>query len=605
MTSTPVVRSLFQKSPSHGTSRGHRRSECAGDKASRRERGQNIGGKKSCAKKNTKGGSQSAGVFSRYRSNYCSADTGQSSSTSASEDNEGDAARQTGPGRDDEGGSNTFTLTQTRKVSSPISARRDEERGRSRSNCSARRCGEGPVESTVEKHVLELNFPPSPLMRSISNLLEQSCRCPADSEGKTRDVGGDCGGDDDREDDDEERFVHHMKPGQTCELHGDSQVILVSLPEPHKLTVEHVVRKSDSLIENERRHRRDEDRKLRQKSDEGECRRSRSRDMVRHLETQAQPRYRRKHSYVRYTTRREKGEACRNAQILTKVADPHRDLSPESDSSEDHDGDYFADSKEKGTEEAVVCPAFKTIRPRRGHDGGEQRPVSNTCRQREIKLTIPKPSAQGCHPTQTEKGRSLQFRSTMHKHSRASVERDGIGGDGSGGASCGDDDNTLRIVFTDSRLNTELRCILQDSCSDSRAVGDRSGAKRCSSRTAIGRRGSGGSCARRAQETTSDDTDFVSVGSGRRSDRANCGCVRVSGAGPPPLARRFPDASDIVSSSYYSSTRESSLALDEAAARSGCRLCNAMDVMTVGRNPPCTGTRHRHTYQRCRSTRKC
>lgn len=592
------------KSSRHGTSRERHRPGCTDDKSSRAERGEIVGGKNTCSKKkNRKGGSKSVGVFSRYRSNYCSADTDQSSSTSSSEDDERGAAREAGLGRADDGASKTFTFTQTRQSSSPVCSRRDDKRGRSRSNCSTGRCAEGPVESTVEKHVLELNFPPSPLMRSISNLLEQSCRCPAAVEEKTPDVGGESAGDDDGGDNGEDRFVHHMKPGQTCELHGDSQVILVSLPEPHKLTVEHVIRKSDSLIERERRHRGAEDRELQQGAARGKCRRSRSRDAVRHQDVQAPPRFRRKHSYVRYTTRRKRGETCRDAQTSTKVTDPHQDLSPESDSSEDHDGNYFPDSKEKGTEEVVVHPAVKTIRPTRDHDGGKERPLPNTCRQREIKLTIPKPSAHGCYPAETEKDRSSRYRGRMQKRSRASVERDDVGGDGSGEASCGANDNTLRIVFTDSRLNTELRCILQDSCSDSRGVGDR---QRCSSRTAIGRRGSGGSCTRRAQETTSDDTDFVSADSGSRSDAARRGCVGSSGTGrPPPRARRFPDASDIVSSSYYSSTHESSLALDEAAAHSGCRLCNAKDLLTACRNPPRMGTRHRHTYQHCRSTRNC
>lgn len=80
----------------------------------------------------------------------------------------------------------------------------------------------GHLESTVEKHVFELNFPRSPAMNSISNLLEQ---CPYNLDNEN-----------------DKRFVHQIKTGQTCELQGDSQIIRVCVPEPFKVTVEHLLK---------------------------------------------------------------------------------------------------------------------------------------------------------------------------------------------------------------------------------------------------------------------------------------------------------------------------------------------------------------------------
>ncbi|KAH8034870.1 hypothetical protein HPB51_003157 [Rhipicephalus microplus] len=261
-------------------------------------------------------------------------------------------------------------------------------RTRSRSN-SQRRCIDGPVESTVEKHVLELNFPASPLMRSISNLLKLHCPCEDNVEDKEVEDDNEDDDDEEKNDANAERFVHRMRLGQTCELQGDSQVVLVSLPEPHKLTVEHVIRSSSCLVQEERcksRHLDDSkqvcaerDREKRPIDKKGARCEGTTPDV---------PRIRRKHSYVRHT-RRLKVPHVRQ-DILAPSKSLHPCSSSSSDSSEDDDANDVTYSKEKGAEEVVVRPAITKSSWRSRAAGREEIAGGGSSRQRELRLTIPK-----------------------------------------------------------------------------------------------------------------------------------------------------------------------------------------------------------------------
>ncbi|KAH8034871.1 hypothetical protein HPB51_003158 [Rhipicephalus microplus] len=170
-------------------------------------------------------------------------------------------------------------------------------------------------------------------------------------------------------------------------------------------------------------------------------------------------------------------------------------------------------------------------------------------------------------------------------------------------------DNTVRIVFTDSRLNTELRCILQQGSSASQE--ERQGSCHALSRAASSRalparkKGSGGSCERPTrrphqvdvtrkadEDSTAADADSVREGAIRRQQ---CGCVSSTQRRPP---RRIAEDSDVVSSSYYSSTHESSVALNEATkAGSGCTLCRTIRAMSAKERP------WRRHWQRCKHSR--
>ncbi|XP_065305565.1 nucleolar and coiled-body phosphoprotein 1-like [Dermacentor albipictus] len=512
-------------------------------------------------------------VFSRYRSNYRSVDTGSSSSSSSSENECVEKVAATRRKREGDCPS-TFTFTHTRESSSPIRSRRKSRAGsrdRSRSS-SKRRCADGPVESTVEKHVLELNFPPSPMMRSISNLLKLHCPCQENVENKEDEDNVDDEGDGDEEENNEdstERFVHRMKPGQTCELQGDSQVILVSLPEPHKLTVEHVIRSSSSLVEKERcisRHREkaergcvERDRKIYQRKSGTRCE-----------ETVDTPRFRRKHSYVRHTRRLKGLNACQDDPAPPKTV--NQCSSSSSDSSEDDEPNDLPYSKEKGTEEVVVRPVIKSSRHNRG-GGREEFADGRSSTQRELRVTIPKVGS-----GETSRNRSSGLRKTKRSSKASSADSEARGdkcGEGAG------EDNTLRIVFTDSRLNTELRCILQERSNPSRE------GRRDPGRTPHPQRRSGGPRDTRRQQVNArkaseDNTDTDSA-RGSTIRRQHCGCAPMT---QRQRSRHGGQDSDVVSSSYYSSTHESSVALNEATkAGSGCTLCHTIRAMSAKERP--------------------
>ncbi|XP_077500908.1 uncharacterized protein LOC144111464 isoform X2 [Amblyomma americanum] len=548
--------------------------------------GRKTSGKKNKSRPGESGKTEcnSGGVFSRYQPNYCSANGDRSSSSSSSED---EAGEEDGRGRHDRNsGSSTFIFTQTRQSSSQVRSRRkNRSDGRCGSPGFPKRCADGPVQSTVEKHVLELNFPPSPLMRSISNLLQLHCACNADNKDPVEDDGDDERGDGQEKDDDDDKgdhFVHRMKPGQTCELQGESQVVLVSLPEPHKLTVEHVIRKSTSLIDagcasKQKRERAERDRKPRDMHDQKE--------VVRCEETLDVPRFRRKHSYVRHTRRRKGGNAGRGSPVISKAV-VHRDSSPDSDSSDEDEPNEMTYSKEKGTDEVLVRPVVRSTRSGRGDRDG-----CVGTRQRELRVSIPKVGATGC-VAEMDKKRPSGGRKTRRSSKASSADSDGEGhrsGCVEAGSGGGGEDNTLRIVFTDSRLNTELRCILQDSSDASR--GDRHGRRHGSSRTALARRHvrpRGG-----ARVASDDNIDADSP----REQR--CGCVLATE--PRQRARHGAEASDIVSSSYYSSTHESSVALNEVAANAGggCALCRTIHAMGGCANErPCRQPWHRNRNAR-------
>ncbi|XP_054920573.2 uncharacterized protein [Dermacentor andersoni] len=513
-------------------------------------------------------------VFSRYRSNYRSVDTGSSSSSSSSENECGEKVAVTRRNREGDGPT-TLTFTHTRESSSQTRGRRKDRassRDRSRSS-SKRRCADGPVESTVEKHVLELNFPPSPLMRSISNLLKLHCPCQDNVEDKEDEDNVDDEGDGDEEENNEdstERFVHRMKPGQTCELQGDSQVILVSLPEPHKLTVEHVIRSSSSLVEKERcisRHR--------EKAERGFVERDRKTyhhsNGARSRETVDTPRFRRKHSYVRHTRRLKGLNACQDDAAPPKAV--NQCASSGSDSSEDDETNDLPYSKEKGTEEVVVRPVIKSSRHNRGGGRDEEFAGGRSSTQRELRVTIPKVGS-----GETGRNRSSGLRKTKRSSKASSADSEAHGD------KCGEaagEDNTLRIVFTDSRLNTELRCILQERSNPSRE------GRRESSRTPYSRRRSGGPRDTRRQQVDTrkageDNTDTDSA-RGSAIRRQHCGCAPMAQRQRSRYGAQDPD---VVSSSYYSSTHESSVALNEATkAGSGCTLCHTIRAMSAKERP--------------------
>ncbi|KAH6941162.1 hypothetical protein HPB50_014461 [Hyalomma asiaticum] len=351
-------------------------------------------------------------VFSRYRTSYRSAETNSStSSSSSSEDERGEQVAVTS--RKCEGdGLRTLTFTQTRESSTHLHHRREGRgsggRDRSRSG-SRRRCVDVPVESTVEKHVLELNFPPSPLMRSISNLLELHCPCEDNVENKEAE-NKDEDDEEEKVDVNAERFVHRMKPGQTCELQGDSQVILVSLPEPHKLTVEHVIRSSSCLAEPERCKSRHLDGPKRGRAERQCDREIRNRDKNEdHCGgTVAEaPRIRRKHSYVRHTRRLKGNKSCQVDSAPPMTALPYSSSS--SDSSEEDNVNDVKYSTEKGTEEVVVRPTIvKNSRRNRDRD---ELAGNGSSRQRELRLTIPKVKAGG-HDRNISRKRSSGQRKT-------------------------------------------------------------------------------------------------------------------------------------------------------------------------------------------------
>lgn len=529
-------------------------------------------------------GTKCGAVFSRYRSNYRSAETESSTSSSSSEDERGEEVAVASCKREGDG-SRTITITRTRESSSQPRHRgeiRGSSRTRSRSG-SPRRCVDGPVESTVEKHVLELNFPSSPLMRSISNLLEMHCPCEDNKEAE----------DNNEEDDDDyekndvnaERFVHRMKPGQTCELQGDSQVILVSLPEPHKLTVEHVIRSPSCVVEQERctsRHLDDfkrvcaeRDREKRHTDKRGNRCEGTVPDALR---------IRRKHSYVRHTLRRKGLNARQEDSAPPKVLHPCSSSS--SDSSEDDDNNGVTYGKEKGTEEVVVRPVVaKSSWRSRGADR-EDLAGRGPSRQRELRLTIPKAKAGGC-AGDTGRKRSLDPRKARQPIKASSADSDV---EETRGGHCAEEgagaDNTVRIVFTDSRLNTELRCILQEGSSASQE------GRQGSSRALTARnKDSGGSCQRATRRRHQADTRMASEGNATDAEsardsairRQQCGCVSVNQRYRP---HHGAEDSDVVSSSYYSSTHESSVALNEATkAGSGCTLCRTIRAMSAKERP--------------------
>ncbi|KAL3251430.1 hypothetical protein MRX96_055170 [Rhipicephalus microplus] len=525
-------------------------------------------------------------VFSRYRTNYRSAETG--SSTSSSSSLEDDCGEQVAIAscKHESDGSRTFNFTQTRGSSSP--ARHGQEvhssRTRSRSN-SQRRCIDGPVESTVEKHVLELNFPASPLMRSISNLLKLHCPCEDNVEDKEVEDDNEDDDDEEKNDANAERFVHRMRLGQTCELQGDSQVVLVSLPEPHKLTVEHVIRSSSCLVQEERcksRHLDDSkqvcaerDREKRPIDKKG----ARCEGTIPDV-----PRIRRKHSYVRHT-RRLKVPHVRQ-DILAPSKALHPCSSSSSDSSEDDDANDVTYSKEKGAEEVVVRPAVAKSSWRSRAAGREEIAGGG----------LQQATGAAADHTQGQIQRLRQWHWTEEASSADSALEETPGDRG------GDEgaDNTVRIVFTDSRLNTELRCILQQGSSASQE--ERQGSSRA---LPARKKGSGGSCERPTrrphqvdvtrkadEDSTAADADSVREGAIRRQQ---CGCVSSTQRRPP---RRIAEDSDVVSSSYYSSTHESSVALNEATkAGSGCTLCRTIRAMSAKERP------WRRHWQRCKHSR--
>lgn len=350
-------------------------------------------------------------------------------------------------------------------------------------------------------------------------------------------------------------------------------MILVSLPEPHKLTVEHVIRSSSSLVEQERcvsRHR--------EKAERGCAERDRKiyhhdKNGARCEEAVDAPRFRRKHSYVRHTRRLKGPNACRDDPAPPKAV--NRCSSSSSDSSEDDEPDYLTCSKEKGTEEVVVRPAVKSSRHNRG-GGREEIAGGGSSTQRELRLTIPKVAA-----GETSRKRSSGLRKEKRSGKASSADSEAHGDNRGEGA--GEDDSTLRIVFTDSRLNTELRCILQERSNPSRE------GRPESSRTAQSRRRSGGPCPRDtrrrqldARKASEDNTDADSARE-IAIRRQHCGCAPMT---QRQRARHGAEDPDVVSSSYYSSTHESSVALNEATkAGSACTLCHTIRAMGAKERP--------------------
>ncbi|EEC13298.1 hypothetical protein IscW_ISCW009027 [Ixodes scapularis] len=421
---------------------------------------------------------------------------------------------------------------------------------------------QGELESTVEKHVLELNFPRSNGLDSLSNLLEHR-HCSFDDKKDSCD-----------------KFVHCMKTGQTCELHGDSQVIRVTLPEPHKVMVEHVLKKTSSPQELD-----DPNRNGRASPSERRSRlpkHSHCAVRERGKEPMEAPKFHRKHSYVRYTTRHhgEDSSKRRDLALSAVTTELHSETSSDEESSTEDDNDHHHHHNgttgngkkafvEKGTEEITVLPSVKTVR----HSGHRDKFRSSKC-----------PGQVGFEDKEARRTKSDRRRCTTSKVQNVAVRespsprRISMSSTVSlGPEEEAEDGNTFRIVFTDSSLNTELRCILQDGAGKGRhqssltLVRDapRKRQKQQPRRT-------------RRNKALCDDRDEETSFAGKpgKSGCPRCDCDLSLQAPKPEFrqsgARPCADASDLVSSSYYSSTHESSLALN--ANQTDCKMIKGLET---------------------------
>ncbi|CAN8003941.1 unnamed protein product [Ixodes hexagonus] len=426
------------------------------------------------------------------------------------------------------------------------------------------------LESTVEQHVLELNFPRSTGLDSISNLLEHR-HCTFN----------------DKRDCCDDNFVHCMKTGQTCELRGDSQVIRVSLPEPHKVMVEHVLKKTSSAQELDSPDRTTPTAPSGRRSRASKHSHRTAREMA--SEPAEAPRFRRRHSYVRYRTRRHGEDAPKRKDFTLSAAttEHHTETSSEEDSSCEDDNepnnDRTANGKksftEKGTEEIIVLPDVKTSR-HLGHRDKAPRPCAK-CPGRV--------AAENKEARKTKSGRRKSATSKQDVTDRASSIPRGLSVSSTVSLAPeeeAEDGSTFRIVFTDSSLNTELRCILQDGVGK-----DRNRSRMTLVRDSPCKRPQQQPRPTRKNNGQRDDCDNVTVSAARTGKNScpRCDCDR-SPLQPPkpglrrPVARPCAEASDLVSSSYYSSTHESSLVLDDN--QTDCKLCETLNAAATGKDCP-------------------
>ncbi|KAL1423465.1 hypothetical protein MTO96_021076 [Rhipicephalus appendiculatus] len=499
---------------------GHKRSGRRGD-----TRGDNGAAKRA-------DGTKCGNVFSRYRSNYRSAETDSSTSSSSSSSSEDDCGEAVAIARcKREGdGSRTFTFTQTRESSTqPRHPKR-----------SPRWPNKKPQPRL-----------PEALRRRAGRVNRREARPRAQLPGFAADA-------------------QHIQPPETA--------LSSCLAEQERCT--------SRQLDDSKRVSTGRDRENRQIDKKG----ARCEGAVPYA-----PRIRRKHSYVRHT-RRLKGrhDARQDDSAPSKALHPCSSSS--SDSSEDDDANDVTYGKEKGTEEVVVRPAVvKKSSWRNRGAGREELAGGGSSRQRELRLTIPKVKSGGYAGDASQKRSTAQRRTKRSSKARWQSALEETAGDRGGDEGAGAD-NTVRIVFTDSRLNTELRCILQEGSSASqeeRNASSRAVARAASSRALPARKkDTGGSCqrathrrhqvdtTRKDNEGNTTDADSAREGAIRRQQ---CGCVSATQRSRP---HRGAEDSDVVSSSYYSSTHESSVALNEATkAGSGCTLCRTIRAMGAKERP--------------------
>ncbi|XP_064479514.1 uncharacterized protein LOC135392725 [Ornithodoros turicata] len=469
-------------------------------------------------------------------------------------------------------------------------------------------------EATFEKHVLELNFPKSPGMTSISNLLQQ--RRDEEDEGE--------------DEQSPRKFVHQIRPGQTCELQTEGQVIRVRLPEKNKMTVEHVIQpREDAQEMDERRFQQTgERRRQRKKNAIQEADEIDSGDDVCSEKTKkGQPAYRcaykddRKDSSKRSTPRQKntlvrrirdnsnrRGANKRSQCALVRAAKGGSE-SPSSSGSDSHEDNDIVRRRHS--------PPCKR-NPRKGEgekDVDDDESDDNVCFLSSLKNSR-------CHGRcgasrgPGEVGFSIRETRRVGRHRGEESDDDDVDPGGREVASPrtprsrdgdvprlkvsstvslnkdrnGRNGNSFRVVFTDSKLNTELRYILQDGHGTTRrqsnliiTTEDNSDqTRRCQDKKATAERRDGDPPAQNERRSQRG------VAQHRHSD---CTIARVK-----ELSRRTP--SDLISSSYYSSTHESSLVLNDK--KKGCKVCDAVSAINKGsKRDVCLhdGKRHRRLHQ--------